>query len=90
MKYCVVYLLSPLPSLLCRGEGAAAGSGGAGASGAGPGRAEEAVSGSDGDSGEAEGRQGAGPGGRRCLHRRGKSLKYMAGAEESSLCDTIL
>lgn len=49
-----------IPALLwcLRGAGVAAGGGGAGASGAGPGRAEEAVSGSDGDSGKAEGHQG--------------------------------
>lgn len=61
-------------SLLCRGAGAAPGGGGAGASGAGSGRAEEAVPGPDGDSGEAEGRQGAGPRGRRHLYSRGEKL----------------
>lgn len=55
---------SSLSSLLSRGAGAAPGGGGLGAAGAGPGRAEEAVPGSDGDPGEAEGRQGGGPGGR--------------------------
>lgn len=50
-----------LPALMRRGASAAPGGSGAGASGAGPSRAEEAVSRSDGNSGEAEGCQRGSP-----------------------------
>jgi len=63
-KLCSLCLTPPLPLLPYRCKGAAPGGGGAGAPGAGSGRAEEAVSGPDGDSGEAEGGQGRSPGGR--------------------------
>lgn len=72
----VIVLHVPPP---VRGAGAAAGGSGAGAPGARPGRAEEAVPGPDGNTGEAEGRQGADPRGRRHLYSRGrnKTLKTL-------------
>lgn len=70
-----------LSSRLLRGAGAAPGGGGAGAPGAGPGRAEEAVSGPDGDSGEAERRQGGGPRGGQRFHSRGSKDRRGGGVE---------
>lgn len=70
--WCHLYLWSSL----CRGAGAAPGGRGACASGAGSCRAEEAVPGPDGDAGEAERCQGAGPRRRRCFHNRGNKLEW--------------
>lgn len=67
--------LQRLPPLLHRCACAAPGGGGAGPPGPGSGRAEERVSGPDGDSGEAEGCEGSGPRWRWRLYSRGKINK---------------